>query len=310
MYTIGVDVGGTSIKVGLVKEGKIIYKDSKDTDVSGCVDKLGDDIASIVNEIINKNSLCKEDIKTIGIGVPGMVSKNGEITAVNLGIKKGNLKVRLNEKFPMIRIKIENDANVAAVAEAKFGSMKDYESGVMLTLGTGVGSGIVVNGKLISGAHGIGGEIGHITIASNYYDCNCKNNGCFETFCSATAIIKYAQKLISEGRESIILTQANNNLDEITAKIVFDAYKEKDSIAIDVVDRFKNYLGLGIANIINFLDPEVISIGGGVSNASDIILDGLDDIIRKYVVFGEEEIADIVIAVFKNDAGILGASAL
>lgn len=309
MYNIGVDIGGTSVKAGLVKNGEIVFKNSKETDKIGGLDALANNITSLVKEIINECKISIEEVGTIGIGVPGMVNKHGEIICVNIGIKNGNLKEKLSEVFPTCKIDISNDANVAALAEYKFGSMKGYNTGIMLTLGTGVGSGIIINGKLISGAHGIGAEVGHVTIDKNYYDCNCGNNGCFETFCSATAIIKYAQKLIGEGRKSLILEKAKN-IENITAKDVFDSYKENDSVSIDVVNRFKEYLGMGIGNIINFIDPDVISIGGGVSNASEIIFDGLQDLIRKYVVFSNEEIADIVIAEFGNDAGILGASAL
>ncbi|MGL4914163.1 MAG: ROK family protein [Romboutsia sp.] len=309
MYNIGVDVGGTSVKAGLVKEGEIVFKNSQETDKIGGVEALANNIISLVNEIVEKCSVKIEEVGTIGIGVPGMVNKHGEIVCVNIGIKNGNLIELLEKEFPTCKIDIANDANVAALAEYAFGSMKGYNSGIMLTLGTGVGSGIIINGKLVTGAHGIGAEIGHITIDKNYFDCNCGNNGCFETFCSATAIIKYAQKLIGEGRESLILEKAKN-IENITAKDVFDSYREKDIVAVEVIDRFKNYLGLGIGNIINFIDPDVISIGGGVSNASDIIFDGLEEIIRKYVVFKGVEIADVVIAKFKNDAGILGASAL
>lgn len=309
MYNIGVDVGGTSVKAGLVKDGEIVFKNSKETDKIGGLDALANNIISLVNDIVNECNIKIDDIATIGIGVPGMVNKRGEIICVNIGIKNGNLKEKLSEVFPNCKVDIANDANVAALAEYKFGSMKGYDTGIMLTLGTGVGSGIIINGKLVSGAHGIGAEVGHVTIDKNYFDCNCGNNGCFETFCSATAIIKYAKKLISEGRESSILEKAKD-IENITAKDVFDSFKEEDSVAIEVINRFKNYLGLGIANIINFIDPDVISIGGGVSNASEIIFDGLEELIRKYVVFSNEEIADIVIAEFKNDAGILGASAL
>lgn len=310
MYTIGVDIGGTSIKAGLVNNGEIVFRANKETDRMGGLEELSNGVASVIYEIINENKIDKDSISKIGIGTPGLVKKNGEITCVNIGIENGNLKESLEKIFPKSDIRIANDANVAAVAEYKYGSMKGYDSGIMLTLGTGVGSGIIINGKLVSGAHGIGAEIGHVIVDNNYFDCNCGNNGCFETFCSASAIIKYAKKLINEDNKSTILEKANSNIDYITAKMVFDSYKEDDKVAIDVVNRFKKYLGMGIGNIINFIDPDVISIGGGVSNASDIMLDGLEDIIREYVVFKDEEIADIVIAKFKNDAGILGASAL
>ena len=227
-----------------------------------------------------------------------------------MGLKNDPLEKRLKEKFTNTRIVVENDANVAALAEYSYGSMKGYDVGVMLTLGTGVGGGIIINGKAFSGAHGIGSELGHIIIDSNFYDCNCGNNGCFETFCSATAIIKYAQKLISEGNESLILKMAGGDIDKIDAKIVFDAYREKDIVAIETIKRFKEYFIKGIVSIIHFIDPEIISIGGGVSNASDILLDNLEEEIQKRVIYNGNGVAKVVIAEFKNDAGILGASAL
>lgn len=310
MYTIGIDVGGTSIKAGLVREGKIISKCSKDTDRLGGADKLVEDIAYVVDEIMKSNEITKEEIESIGVGIPGVVAKSGEVTCVNLGLKNELLSKKIQDKFENIKVVVENDATVAAVAEHEYGSMKGYDIGVMLTLGTGVGGGIIINGKPFSGAHGVGSELGHVMISSNYYDCNCGNNGCFETFCSATAIIKYAQKLISENRESMILGYAENNIENITARMVFDAYREEDSVAIEVVNRFKKYLVMGIVSIIHSIDPEVISIGGGVSNASDIILDGLSQMVNDNVIFNGAGIPDIVIAEFKNDAGILGASAL
>lgn len=310
MYTIGVDVGGTSIKAGLVKNGDIIFKSSKETDRLGGVDKLVDDIKYLVDEIIRDNNIEYKDIETVGIGIPGVVARSGEVTCVNLGLKNELLSLKLQEKLQGMNVKVENDATVAAVAEYKYGSMKGYDIGVMLTLGTGVGGGIIINGKPFSGAHGVGSELGHVTIASNYYDCNCGNNGCFETFCSATAIIKYAQKLISENRSSIISDACKNNIENITAKMVFDAYRENDEVAVEVINRFRKYLVIGIVSIIHSIDPDVISIGGGVSNASDIVLDGLSDMVNESVIFNGSGIPDMVIAEFKNDAGILGASAL
>lgn len=310
MYNIGIDVGGMSIKAGIVNNGEITHKLSKETSANGGSEQLASDIIDLVNEILEVSEINIKDISTIGIGFPGVVAKNNAVTCVNLGIHNELITPKIEQSFKNVNVKVGNDANVAALAEYVYGSMKSYENGVMITLGTGIGGGIVINNKLITGSNGIGAEIGHMMIASNYFDCNCGNNGCFETFCSATAIIKYAQKLISEGRESIILKEANNDINNISAKMVFDAYKENDSVGVEVINRFKKYLAIGLANIVNFIDPDVISIGGGVSNASDIILDGLDDMVKKHLPFDGAGIGDIVIAKFKNDAGILGASAL
>lgn len=310
MYNIGIDVGGTSIKVGLVKNGEIIVRSNKEVNKNNGLEEVLSNIEDSINDVLNKKGIKIDDIKTIGIGIPGIVNKTGNVTCVNMGLKNDPLEKRLKEKFTNTRIVVENDANVAALAEYNYGSMKGNDVGVMLTLGTGVGGGVIINGKAFSGAHGIGSELGHIILDSNYYDCNCGNNGCFETFCSATAIIRYAQKLINEGNESIILKMANGDISKIDAKIVFDAYRENDMVAIKTIKRFREYLIRGIVSIIHFIDPEIISIGGGVSNASDIILDGLDEEIHKRVIYNENGVAKVVIAEFKNDAGILGASSL
>ena len=310
MYNIGIDVGGTSIKAGLVEDGNITVKSSRDVRKACGFKDVLEDIEYVINEILTEKKIKKEDIGTIGIGIPGVVDKTGCVSCVNLGLKGDPLELKLKENFPNAKIVVENDANVAAVAEYKYGSMKGYDIGVMLTLGTGVGGGIIINGKPFSGAHGIGSEIGHIILDSNFYTCNCGNNGCFETFCSATAIIKYAQKLIKEGRETLVLNMAENDIEKINAKMVFDAYKENDEVAVEVVKRFKEYLIKGIISIIHFIDPEIISIGGGVSNASDIILEGLEEEINKRAIYNGNGLAKVVIAEFKNDAGILGASAL
>lgn len=310
MYNIGIDVGGTSIKAGLVEDGNITVKSSRDVRKACGFKDVLEDIEYVINEILTEKKIKKEDIGTIGIGIPGVVDKTGCVSCVNLGLKGDPLELKLKEKYPNTNIVVENDANVAAVAEYEYGSMKGYDIGVMLTLGTGVGGGIIINGKPFSGAHGIGSEIGHIILDSNFYTCNCGNNGCFETFCSATAIIKYAQKLIKEGRETLVLNMAENDIEKINAKMVFDAYKENDEVAVEVVKRFKEYLLKGIISIIHFIDPEIISIGGGVSNASDIILEGLEEEINKRAIYNGNGLAKVVIAEFKNDAGILGASAL
>lgn len=310
MYNIGIDVGGTSIKAGLVEDGNIIVRSSINVRKSCGFKDILEDIEYVINEILINKKIKIDDIETIGIGIPGVVDKNGYVSCVNLGLKGDPLELKLKEKFPNANIIVENDANVAALAEYKYGSMKGYDVGVMLTLGTGIGGGIIINGKPFSGSHGIGSEIGHIILDSNFYTCNCGNNGCFETFCSATAIIKYAQKLIKEGRKTLVLNMANNDMEKITAKMVFDAYKENDEVAVDVINRFKEYMIKGIISIIHFIDPDIISIGGGVSNASDIILEGLEDEINKKVIYNKNGLAKVVIAKFKNDSGILGASAL
>ena len=269
MYKIGIDVGGMSIKAGLVVNGEIIQRSVKETNQSGGLENIIEDITELVNDLLDKSELEINNIDSIGIGFPGVVTSEGRVTCVNIGLENALIIPKLEERLKGTIVRAGNDANVAALA-----------------------------------------EIGHTMVATNYYDCNCGNNGCFETFCSATAIIKYTQKLLKEGRETIIRDMCNNNLENITAKMVFDAYKEGDQVAVEIINRFKKYLAMGIGNIVNFIDPAVISIGGGVSNASDILLDGLSEQVKKHLPFKKAKIGDIVIAKFKNDAGIIGASAL
>ncbi len=311
MYSVGVDVGGTGIKIGAVdKNGKIIYRDSCITDVDGGFDKIISDIKNVIENLMIQNNIQKEEIKSIGFGIPGYIDRYGRANCVNLNWEKVDFIQKLKETFPGIDIFVQNDATVAGLAESRFGSTKEHDTSVVITLGTGVGGAIIINGKPFSGAHGVGSEIGHMMIGEGWYKCNCGNTGCFETYCSATAIIKYAQKIISEGEGSLILDMCNKDISNINAKMVFDAYNQNDEVAKKVIARFKNYLAKGIANIVNTIDPGIIAIGGGVSKSEDIILDGLKEMVREHLVYKEEEFADIVIATLGNDAGIIGAAIL
>lgn len=311
MYFVGVDIGGTGIQAGIVNEnGEILFRKECKTNSSNGFENIMNDIEYLVRGLLKENNLDMRDIKSIGFGVPGFINKQGMATAVNLGWEDVNFIESLKNRFNEVDVYAENDATVAALAEAKSGSMKGKNCAVMYTLGTGVGGGIIINGKAFSGAYGMGSELGHVIIGENYFDCNCGNNGCLETFCSATAIIKYAQKLIKEGRASIILDMANGNVEDINAKIVFDAYRKNDEVAVETINRFKLYLSKAIANMIHTLDPDIISLGGGVSGASDIILSGLKELVRDQLVFKNNEFADIVCANLGADAGIIGAAFL
>lgn len=311
MYSVGVDVGGTGIKIGAVdKNGKIIYRDSCITDVDGGFDKIISDIKNVIENLMLQNNIQKEEIKSIGFGIPGYIDRYGRANCVNLNWEKVDFIQKLKETFSGVNIFAQNDATVAGLAESRFGSTKEHDTSVVITLGTGVGGAIIINGKPFSGAHGVGSEIGHMMIGEGWYKCNCGNTGCFETYCSATAIIKYAQKIISEGEDSLILDMCNKDISNINAKMVFDAYNQNDEVAQKVIARFKNYLAKGIANIVNTIDPGIIAIGGGVSKSEDIILDGLKEMVREHLVYKEEEFADIVIATLGNDAGIIGAAIL
>ena len=311
MYRIGVDIGGTGIQAGLVDmNGKIIGQKECHTHTKAGFRKVIEEIRELVMELLHSYDKMPEDIEVLGFGVPSFINQNGVVTCVNLNWYEEPFIETLKEVFPEFNVAAENDATVAALAEAKFGSMKGYPYAVFLTLGTGVGGGIIFNGQPFVGAHGMGSEIGHMVIGRNHFNCKCGNNGCFETFCSATGIVKHTKKLLAEGRKSSLIKYCKGDLSKLSAKKIFDAYRMQDPIAIKSINRFKYYLAIGIADIINCIDPHIIAIGGGVSRASDIILDGLEDEVRRHILYKKEDFAKIVIATLGNEAGIVGAAFL
>jgi len=309
---IGIDLGGTNIVVGIVtNEGKIVSKKSTPTLASREASQIIEDMVNLIHKTLELSGNSMEEIELIGIGVPGLVDYNSGIIkeCVNLGWENIDLCKILKEKTGK-KILIENDANAAAGGEYLFGIMKNNLNSVFFTLGTGVGGGIILNGKLHRGKNGSAAEIGHMVIGDNFYNCACGNNGCFETFASATAIIKYAKKLINENDQDTLILEKVNNLDEIDAKIVFDCAKQGDKLANLVVERFVKYFAIGICNITNILDVEMIGIGGGVSAAGEFFIELLISDIKKYKLFKDIPVCNIKIAQLGNDAGIIGAAML
>ncbi|MBU3188666.1 ROK family protein [Clostridium bowmanii] len=308
---IGIDLGGTNIVVGIVtNEGKILIKKSTPTLVTRGAAIIIDDMVKLIYKTLDVSHISMEDIELIGIGVPGLVDyKSGLIKeCVNLGWGNVDICTILKEKTGK-KIFIDNDANAAAGAEFLFGTMKNHLNSVFLTLGTGVGGGIILNGKLHRGINGSGAEIGHMIVGENFYDCACGNNGCLETFTSATALIKFAKKLIKEDPQDTLILK-NTVFDEIDAKIIFDCAKQGDKLANLVVERFVKYFAIGICNIVNILDVSMIGIGGGVSAAGEFFMELLISDIKKYKLFKEIPVCYIKIADLGNDAGIIGAAML
>jgi glucokinase len=218
-------------------------------------------------------------------------------------LEQVNLKKRL-EELVSLKVFIDNDANVAAIAEYEIGSLKNYRSAILITLGTGIGGGIIIDGNVIRGSHGAGAEIGHMVVGENFFNCNCGRNGCLETFSSATGIGKYVNKLLTETDEKSVL----RNYEKITTKHIFDASKAGDKLAQKAVNRFIKYLAIGIVNFINIIDPEAIAIGGGVSHAGQYLIDLLDVEVKKSLYSKDVEIAKLMLAELQNDAGIVGAA--
>jgi glucokinase len=311
MY-IGVDLGGTNIDIGLVDNKlKVIQKKSINTKPERGYKEIISDIAKVSKKIIDCSGLKESDITSIGIGIPGTVNKSeGIVTfACNIFFENIPLVKELNKYFN-IPIYIDNDANCAALGEALTGAAKDYENSVTIMLGTGVGGGIILNGKIYNGFNGSAGEIGHMVIKSEGYPCNCGRRGCFETLASASALIRMAKISLKDNLESKINELTNFNIGNLNGKIIFDACKLGDKVSIEVVDNYINYLAEGITNIINIFAPEVIVIGGGISKEGEYLLKPLRKKVYKYVYFKGKPQTQIKCSQLGSDAGIIGAAQL
>jgi len=310
---VGIDLGGTSIKAGLVdREGRILIQSSIDTKVGRDYRLIIKDMEKQIEKLLEDYGSGIDEIESIGIGAPGLMNyKSGHVIyCTNLFWNNVPLGVELQEYFKK-PVYIENDATVAGLAESLFGSTKNVPNSVFITIGTGIGSGIIINNKVYSGSNFAGSELGHMIIGDNFYRCNCGNNGCLETFASATAMIKYAAHRLSEDKvKSVILDKADGKLENINAKIIFDAAKDGDQLGKETVDRMIKYLSIGLINVYNILDPDVIAIGGGVSKAGDFLIERLKEEVGKMFFTPNIKYGNIVLAQLGNEAGILGAAFL
>lgn len=310
-YLLGVDIGGTTIKMGIITEdGQIFEKWEIPTKTGEKADQIPTEIWQSISEKLVKHNIDNEQLIGLGAGAPGFViSKTGEIAeAVNLGWKYFPLGELLHQ-LSGLPVYIGNDANIAALGENWLGSGQLAEYLVMVTLGTGVGGGIIVDGKIVSGVNGTAGEIGHMTMDLNGYPCNCGRVGCLETIASATGIARIAEEKINHFKNSSLVTTFNKK-NKLTAKDVFDAYKLNDVCATEVVEQITDQLGLAIANIATIINPEKILIGGGVSKAGDALLTPLKKAYQKYALPRSEAGSTFEIARLGNDAGIIGGAYL
>ena len=304
-YCFGVDVGGTTVKLGFFdEEGKLLEKWEIPTRTQDSGKYILPDVAASILDKMKEREVSREDIAGVGIGAPGPVDANGTVyVAVNLGWGTFSLK---NELQSLLNLPVEagNDANVAALGEMWKGGGQGYSNVVAVTLGTGVGGGIIVDGKILSGATGAGGEIGHIHVMDDEPErCNCGNHGCLEQYASATGIVRLAKRRLAEDDKPSVLRGEEN----ISAKAVFDAVKAGDELAMEVAERFGKILGKTLAGIAAVVNPEIFVIGGGVSKAGPILL----DYIQKYYTpdaFSGSRGALFSLATLGNDAGIYGAA--
>lgn len=306
-YCFGVDIGGTGIKIGLFsKEGELLDKwtfETKRTDKGKDVLR---DAANFIDLKIKEKDLNKGQILGVGVGLPGPVKDNGEVLELpNLGIGYFNIEEEMS-LMTGLKVKAGNDANVAALGEQWKGSGKGFINMVLVTLGTGVGGGIIHNGRIVAGSGGAGGEIGHIPINfSEEESCGCGKKGCLEQYASATGIVRLARRAL----ESSPVNSKLSGGEDITSKLIFDLAKQGDALSLQVVDEACRYLGIALAQVAQVVDPEAFVIGGGVSMAGDILIESIK---KHYVPNVMNALKDrkFLIASLGNDAGIYGSARL
>ena len=314
MIRIGLDIGGTGIKIGAVdSENRIIAQSSiptrTDLSFTEQVDQMADCVMDLLNQNINPE-LTLDNVVSVGAGIPGLADKNGVVVnCTNLGWRYTPLREEFQKRIDKPFF-VDNDANVAALAESIAGISAGTSSSVFITLGTGIGAGIIIDGKIWKGFHGIGAELGHMILELDGVPCSCGNHGCVEQYCSASALIRMAREQVAVHPDSLILSLAEGNPQNINAKIVFDAKREADPTAEKVFRRYISCMGQMIAGIVNLLDPEVIVLGGGVSKAGAILLDAVRESYLPYVLFNDQPQPRIEIASLGAEAGIIGASML
>ncbi|NLP33594.1 MAG: ROK family glucokinase [Clostridiales bacterium] len=303
----GVDIGGTAVKAGLFDaEGKLLDKWSFPTKVTGQGKDIITDVAEFIKKKVAELNLQNEDILGIGVGIPGPVKDNSDVLELaNLGQGYFNIEEEMH-KYVDFKVKAGNDANVAALGELWQGGGKGYNNMVLATLGTGVGGGIIINGTVIAGSNGAGGEIGHIFVNKEETDtCGCGKQGCLEQYASATGIVRLAKQALEASEEPSKLRNAK----EISAKTVFDCAKDGDALAMEVVDKACEYLGIAFAHIAQVVDPEAFVIGGGVSKAGEILTENIKKHYNKYVMDALKN-KEFKLATLGNDAGIYGSAML
>lgn len=304
-YVFGVDVGGTTVKLGLFDiNGNVLDKWEIPTRTEDGGKNILPDIAADIKAKMAQKNIVKEDVAGVGVGVPGPVDGNGIVhKAVNLGWGQFNLKEELTGLLDGMRVEGGNDANVAALGEMWKGGGQGHKNLVAVTLGTGVGGGVIINGEIMTGATGAGGEIGHIHVDDHETErCGCGNYGCLEEYASATGIVRLANRALqSSDKDSVLRTG------EVSAKTVFDAVKAGDKLAIEIAGKFGDYLGKGLGIIADVINPEIFVIGGGVSKAGEVLFDYIKPAFEATVFHGCRDTI-FALATLGNDAGIYGAA--
>ena len=304
-YCFGIDVGGTSVKCGLFHtDGTLVEKWEIPTRTENNGQNILPDVAETINAKLAEKNIDKADVEGVGIGIPGPINSRGEAAcAVNLYWGFTPVAQILGD-LTGLKAQAGNDANVAALGEAWKGAAAGAQNIIMITLGTGVGGGIIINGKILAGSHGAGGEIGHaLVVRGEEEKCNCGNHGCLEQYASATGIVRVAGRVLAASEDDSTLRELQN----ITAKDVLDAFKAGDAVAVRIMEYVGDLLGGAIAGFTTVVDPEAIVIGGGVSKAGQPLIDCIEKYYQRYAFSSCKE-TPIVLATLGNDAGIYGTA--
>ena len=309
---IGIDVGGTTAKAGVVDEaGQILYKSSCKTGIERDFEDIAADMAELCRHIVRESGHEMAEVAAVGVGIPGEQSPKTGLVAFcnNLGWVDVPLMQRLRDALGL-PVYVDNDANVAALAESAFGASRDVKSSILITLGTGVGGGIVRDQRIHTGAHGVGGEIGHMVVVVDGEPCNCGHRGCWEKYASATAIIRMGRALMEEKPDCALARQIGGDAANLNAKAVLDLAKAGDADCAGIFETYVKYLCVGLANLINIYDPDMLVLGGGVAYAGDFLLDAVRAALGDYVYCPALSWARVELARLGNDAGIIGAAML
>lgn len=313
MLRIGIDLGGTNIVAAVVNdEYEMVGKAKTPTATPRSSEEIFDDIAKVCKEAMAQAGVTIKDIYSVGMGTPGSVNTEGVIEfANNLNFVNVPAKEMLKERLGIDNVYVENDANCAALGEAYAGSGHGAKDFIAVTLGTGVGSGIIINGKIVAGVNNAGGECGHSVIVVDGEPCTCGRKGCWEAYASATALINQTKAAMEQYPDSVMHELVKENDGKVNGRTAFDAMRRGDIAGIKVVDQYVKYVACGLINLVNIFQPEIICIGGGICNEGETLLRPLRRYIdaERYSVYSKIQ-SKIVKAELGNDAGIIGAAIL
>ncbi len=313
MFTIGIDLGGTNIVAGLVDENcKILTTATVKTNLPREAEAIIDDMVMLCHKVVEQQGISMDDVEYVGVGCPGTCNvETGEVEyANNLGFSHLPLGTMMQEKLNK-NVYIDNDANAAALGEAMAGATRDAKKSVCITLGTGVGSGIVLDGKIYGGSNYAGGELGHTVIAVDGEPCTCGRRGCWECYSSATALMRQTREAMEQNPDSLMWKLCDGDIANVDGRIPFEAAKQGDAAGQAVVDRYVQYLACGLVNVINIFQPDVVCVGGGVCRQGENLLGPVRKLIEqdRYSKFCEKQ-TKLCVAELGNDAGIVGAACL